>query len=124
MGHGRPAGRRDGRVTDAAMKAVIRPWPVEFRGRPTVTVCINDRDERFAPCCGRHGGPDIVAALRAAVAARGLDVDVQTIACLGLCEKGPNLRIAPSGSLYHAMTVDDVPAVVDALASQLNTAKV
>lgn len=105
------------------MKAVIRPWPAEFRGRPTVTVCVNDRDERFAPCCGRHGGPEIVAALREAVARRGLDVDVQTIRCLGLCQKGPNLRIAPSGSLYHAMTVADVPEVVDALASTLDTAK-
>lgn len=105
------------------MKAVIRPWPADFPGRPTVTVCINDRDERFAPCCGRHGGPEIVAALKSAVSARGLDVDIQTIKCLGLCAKGPNLRVAPSGSLYHAMTVDDVPAVVDALASQLNISR-
>ena len=106
------------------MKAVIRPWPAEFTGRPTVTVCINDRDERFAPCCGRHGGPDIVAALRAAVAARGLDVGVQTIMCLGLCAKGPNLRVAPSGSLFHHLTVEDVPAVVDALESAVKSAKV
>ncbi|HEX9465503.1 MAG TPA: (2Fe-2S) ferredoxin domain-containing protein [Alphaproteobacteria bacterium] len=105
------------------MKAVLRPWPVDFTGRPTVTVCINDRDERFAPCCGRHGGPEIVAALREAVACRGLNVDVQTIKCLGLCAKGPNLRIAPSGSLYNAMTVEDVPAVVDALDSDLKSAK-
>jgi (2Fe-2S) ferredoxin len=84
-----------------------------------VTVCINDRDERFAPCCGRHGGPDIATALRAAVSRLALDVDVQTINCLGLCEKGPNLRIAPSGSLYHKLTVEDVPAVVDALAASL-----
>jgi (2Fe-2S) ferredoxin len=103
------------------MKAVLRPWPADFTGRPTVTVCINDRDERFAPCCGRHGGPEIAAALREQVAKRGLDVDVQTIRCLGLCAKGPNLRIAPSGSLYHAMTVEDVPAVVDALDSELKS---
>jgi (2Fe-2S) ferredoxin len=105
------------------MKAVIRPWPTDFTGRPTVTVCINDRDERFAPCCGRHGGPEIVAALREALTRRGLYVDVQTIKCLGLCAKGPNLRIAPSGSLYHAMTVEDVPAVVDALDSDLKSDK-
>lgn len=105
------------------MKAVVRPWPADFRGRATVTVCINDRDERFAPCCGRHGGPEIAEAVRATVARRGLDVDVQTIRCLGLCEKGPNLRVAPSGSLYHALTVDDVPAVVDALAAELVPAK-
>jgi (2Fe-2S) ferredoxin len=103
------------------MKTVIRPWPADFTGRPTVTVCINDRDERFAPCCGRHGGPEIVTALREQISQRGLDIDVQTIKCLGLCAKGPNLRISPSGSLCHAMTVEDVPAVVDALESELKS---
>lgn len=88
-----------------------------------MTVCINDRDERFAPCCGRHGGPEIAQAIRDAVAHRSLNVDVQTIRCLGLCQKGPNLRIAPCGSLYHALTVADVPAIVDTLASDLNTIK-
>ena len=106
------------------MKTIHRPWPTDFTGRPTVTVCINDRDERFAPCCGRHGGPDIFAALQDAVARRGLNVDVQTIRCLGLCAKGPNVRIAPSGSLYHAVSPADVPALVDELVSDMNSAKV
>ena len=106
------------------MKTIHRPWPADFTGRPTVTVCINDRDERFAPCCGRHGGPEIAAALKDAVTQRGLDVDVQTIRCLGLCAKGPNVRVAPSGSLYQAMSPADVPAVVDELASDMNSVKV
>ena len=101
------------------MRAIVRPWPAEITGRATVTVCINDRDERFAPCCGRHGGPEILDAIREAVAERGLDVDVQTIACLGLCEKGPNLRVAPTGSLYHAMAVADVPAFIDSLEREI-----
>ena len=122
-------GRRDQarghqRRLESPVKTIHRSWPADFTGRPTVTVCINDRDERFAPCCGRHGGPEILAALRDAVVARGLDVDVQTIHCLGLCAKGPNVRVAPSGSLYHAMTANDVPALVDELASDINSAKV
>jgi (2Fe-2S) ferredoxin len=84
-----------------------------------VTVCVNDRDERFAPCCGRHGGPEIVTAIREAVAGRKLDVDVQTIQCLGLCAKGPNIRVTPSGSLYHAMNVGDVPAFMDSLEREM-----
>lgn len=95
--------------------------PPDYAGRTTVTVCINDRDERFAPCCGRHGAPEILAALKEALAQRGLDVDVQTIRCLGMCEKGPNLRAAPSGSLYHAVAVADVPALVDSLERELAT---
>jgi (2Fe-2S) ferredoxin len=105
------------------MKAVVRPWPTGSSARPTVTVCVNDRDERFAPCCGRHGGPEIVAAVRDAVADRGLDIDVQTIQCLGLCAKGPNVRVTPSGSLYHAMTVTDVPAFVDSLMREITSGR-
>ena len=101
------------------MKAVQRTMPPGFSGRPTVTVCINDRDERFAPCCGRHGGPQILAALNEAVARRELDAEIQTIRCLGLCEKGPNLRVAPSVSLYHAIAVGDIPELIDSLSREL-----
>jgi (2Fe-2S) ferredoxin len=104
------------------MRAVLRPWPAGSAARPTVTVCINDRDERFAPCCGRHGGPEILAAIRDGVARRKLNVEVQTIQCLGLCAKGPNLRVTPSGSLYHAMEIGDVPAFVDALEREITSA--
>jgi (2Fe-2S) ferredoxin len=106
------------------MKASLRNWPAEFTGRPTVTVCINDRDERFAPCCGRHGGPQILDAVREGLAQRGLDVDVQTIRCLGLCAKGPNLRVAPSGSLYQQIAVEEIPALIDALVSEIGSAHV
>ncbi len=101
------------------MKAVQRPMPPDFSGRPTVTVCINDRDERFAPCCGRHGGPQILAALQDAVARGEMDADIQTIRCLGLCEKGPNLRVAPSGSLYHEVAAGDVADLVVSLKREL-----
>jgi (2Fe-2S) ferredoxin len=104
------------------MRAVVRPWPAGSTARPTVTVCINDRDERFAPCCGRHGGPEILAALRDTVAHRHLKVDIQTIQCLGLCAKGPNLRVTPSGSFYQFMQVGDVPAFVDALEREIASA--
>jgi (2Fe-2S) ferredoxin len=104
------------------MRAVARPWPAGSSARPTVTVCINDRDERFAPCCGRHGGPEILSAIREGVAQRQLDVDVQTIQCLGLCAKGPNLRVTPSGSLYQFMAVGDVPAFIDALEREIASA--
>jgi (2Fe-2S) ferredoxin len=102
------------------MRAILRPWPADSTARPTVTVCINDRDERFAPCCGRHGGPEILAAIREGVAARQMNVDVQTIQCLGLCAKGPNLRVTPSGSLFQAVTVGDVPEFIDSLEREIS----
>jgi (2Fe-2S) ferredoxin len=104
------------------LRAVLRPWPAHIPGRPTVTVCINERKESFVPSCGRRGSHEMLAALRAGLAERGLDVDLQTIACLGLCDKGPNVRVAPSGSLYHAVAPADVGALIDSLAQELASA--
>jgi (2Fe-2S) ferredoxin len=117
MGRGHPPLGSEGRL-----KAVLRPWPANVPGRASVTVCINERKESFVPSCGRRGSREMLAALEAGLAQRGLDVDLQTIACLGLCDKGPNVRVAPSGSLYHAVAPDDVPALIDSLEREITAA--
>lgn len=101
------------------MKPLLRPWPEGFRARPTLTLCVNVRKEDFVPSCGRRGSLEIREKLEAALRSRGMAVDFQTIACLGLCEKGPNARLAPSNSWFHAIGVDDVPALLDVLESEL-----
>ncbi len=95
----------------------FKPRSAERSGPLTLTVCVNVRDETVVKCCGRHGGIEIAAALREAVLARSLPVEVQTIQCLGMCARGPNARLSPSNSWFHAIELDDIPAVVEALAS-------
>ncbi len=101
------------------MKTVLRPWPEGFGARPSLTLCVNVRKEDFVPSCGRRGSLEIRGKLEAALRERGLDVEFQTIACLGLCDKGPNARLAPSNSWFHAIGVQDVPALMDVLQSEL-----
>ena len=101
------------------MRAVLRPWPAGLSGRPSLTLCINRREESFVPSCGRRGAPEIRTALAAALAARGIDVDFRTILCLGRCDDGPNARLAPSNSWFHHIAVADVPELVETLARHL-----
>ena len=101
------------------MKATLRAWPEGFAARPTLTLCVNVRAEEFMPSCGRRGSLEIRGQLEAALRERGLDVDFQTIKCLGLCNKGPNARLAPSNSWFTAISVDDVRALVDVVESEL-----
>jgi (2Fe-2S) ferredoxin len=101
------------------MNIVKRPWPADFDGLATLTVCVNQRKETFVQSCGRDGAESILSAVRAGIEARDLPVEVQTIACLGLCAKGPNVRIAPSNTWFHRVTLADVPALLDDLATQL-----
>ena len=71
------------------------------------------------PSCGRRGSLEIREPLEAALKRRGIEIDFQTIKCLGLCNKGPNARLAPSNSWFTAIGLADVPALVDMVESEL-----
>ena len=114
MGTRHPRVRRAGRV-----KALLRPWPEGFAARATLTLCVNVRAEEFMPSCGRRGSLEIRERLEAALRSRATDVDFQTIKCPGLCDKGPNARLAPSNSWFHAIGVGDVASLVDVVESEL-----
>jgi (2Fe-2S) ferredoxin len=101
------------------MKTTLRPWPEGWSGRPTLTVCVNVREENFVPSCGKRGSLDLPAAIERELRARGVDVELQTIRCLGRCAHGPNVRLAPSNSWFQAVAVADVPELVDAVIRSL-----
>ena len=101
------------------MKATLRPWPEGFGARPTLTLCVNVRAEEFMPSCGRRGSLEIRERLEAALLERGIDVDFQTIKCLGLCNKGPNARLAPANSWFTVIGLGDVQSLVDLVEAEL-----
>lgn len=101
------------------MKPTLRPWPEGFAARPTLTLCVNVRAEEFMPSCGRRGSLEIRERLEAALLERRIDVDFQTIKCLGLCNKGPNARLAPSNSWFTAIGLSDVPSLVQLVEAEL-----
>lgn len=84
-------------------------------------MCVNRRPEDAPrPCCGRRGGPEIHARLKALLAKRGLattEVRAVTTSCLDLCDEGPAIVVEPDHFVYRGVTLDDVEAIVDALAA-------
>lgn len=101
------------------MKTTLRPWPQGFAARPTLTLCVNVRPEEFMPSCGRRGSLEIRERLERELKSRGVEVDFQTIKCLGLCNKGPNARLAPSNSWFTAIGLSDVESLVDVVESEI-----
>jgi (2Fe-2S) ferredoxin/ubiquinone/menaquinone biosynthesis C-methylase UbiE len=89
------------------MEVAMQPY------RYHVFVCEQQKPEG-APCCAARGGRQVLDALRAEVAARGLADRVQVTACgsLGLCERGPNMVVYPEGVWYSGVTAGDVPEIV------------
>jgi (2Fe-2S) ferredoxin len=97
------------------MTPVLRPLPAGAAGPPRLTVCVNRRPENgISVSCGPRGGEAILAALKDEIARRGVAIDLSTIQCLGLCQKGPNIRLAPGNNWFHGVRPGDAVAIVDA----------
>jgi (2Fe-2S) ferredoxin len=104
------------------MRVVVRPLPAGFDGVVMVTVCVNRRENTGGlamASCGARGSEAIAVAVERGLAERGLRARFATIKCLGLCEKGPNIRLAPSNSWFQQLTLADVPAVLDAIGKHI-----
>lgn len=83
-------------------------------------VCVNRRpDGTPKGSCAARGAVELHAALKAELKARGLDrteVRACTSSCLDVCWAGPTVAVEPDGYFYGHVGMDDVPAIVDALA--------
>jgi len=75
-----------------------------------ITICV-------AAGCISQSSDKVLEALIAGAEERGMldEVEIKGVGCLGLCAKGPLLRIDPEGILYHGVTVDDVDTILDTL---------
>ncbi|MBN2556438.1 MAG: NADH-quinone oxidoreductase subunit NuoF [Anaerolineales bacterium] len=75
-----------------------------------ISICV-------AAGCISQNSDRVLEALQAEVEARGLadQVEIKGVGCMGLCAKGPLLRIDPEGIMYQGVTVDDVKDIFDTL---------
>lgn len=84
-------------------------------------VCINRRpDDNPKGCCAAKGSEDVYKALKAEVAARGLnklEARVCTSSCLDQCATGVTVLVEPDHFFYGRVTLADVPEIVDGLVS-------
>jgi bidirectional [NiFe] hydrogenase diaphorase subunit len=69
-----------------------------------------------AGCLSQHSEA-VKEAFETEIKRRGLDRQcrVKRVGCLGLCAIGPLVAVEGEGILYHNVTVEDVPKIVDAL---------
>lgn len=79
----------------------------------TIVVCNHTRELSGEPSCGGSGGEALAAAIEAEIGRRGADVTLRRIACLGHCENGPALRLAPGGRFFHRVEEGDIAEIVD-----------
>lgn len=69
-------------------------------------LCTNRRMGN-APSCGARGSREVLAALLA------LGFEAEAGPCLGMCARGPNVKILPGGTVLHTATAASVLAHLD-----------
>lgn len=87
--------------------------------RPTtLIVCVNRRSGD-QPSCAARGGVEQADQLESAIRERRLQVKVERVHCLGVCTRGPNMRLAPGGAFFFGVSAADIPAVVERIEAAL-----
>lgn len=76
-------------------------------------VCINRRPGSGQASCAGSGSLDLISKIEAMIVADQLEVPVIRRECLGRCETGPVMRIAPGGPFF---TEIDAARLVDIVA--------
>ncbi len=80
-------------------------------------VCINQRLGTGQRSCVGSGNLDYIRRMRELITAAGLDVSVVERECLGKCDFGPVMRIAPGGRFFTEIDASTLPGIVRELKS-------
>lgn len=85
----------------------------------TLAICINRRFGGDIPSCAERGSEDLADAIEKGIAQRRINARIERLTCFGCCPKGPNMRLVPGGGPFlHGVTADQVPAILDQLATE------
>lgn len=85
-----------------------------------IFVCVKSRDDG-RKSCGNSGSRELRSLLKSEIKTRGWKKTARVCesSCLGVCEAGPNIMIYPQGVWFSGVTKDDLPEILQAVASFL-----
>ena len=81
----------------------------------SIILCVNRRLSDAQPSCAARGSEHLKTLLEQDILRKGLEAHVDEVHCLGMCERGPNLRIAPGGPFFHGVNEENYAQVIAAL---------
>lgn len=81
----------------------------------TLAICVNRRLTDTVPSCGGRGSEQLADKLEQALQQQSLQLPLQRVDCLGRCEEGPNLRLAPDGHFFTLHDESEIPALLEQL---------
>ncbi|MES2389335.1 MAG: (2Fe-2S) ferredoxin domain-containing protein [Bacteroidota bacterium] len=80
-----------------------------------VFICTNQRPPGAKQSCGEEHGLALVAAFKEELRKHKIFVEIraQKSGCIDVCLQGPALVVYPEGIFYGAVTISDVPEIVE-----------
>ncbi|MDH3354483.1 MAG: (2Fe-2S) ferredoxin domain-containing protein [Chromatiales bacterium] len=77
-----------------------------------LVICNNQRLTNQKKSCGLANAIHIKQ-LKKLMLQQQIPIIIEYRKCLGQCEKGPNIRLAPSGKNFHYVSDADISAIID-----------
>lgn len=78
-------------------------------------VCVNERLGTGQRSCVGSGSLALIEKLEAMLLEQGLPIPVVRRECLGRCDSGPIMRIAPGGAFFSEITETSLPTIIEEL---------
>ena len=78
-------------------------------------VCVNERLGAGQRSCVGSGNLNLIGNIQNMIHVEGLDVAIVRRECLGRCEQGPVMRIAPAGPFFTEIDEARLSHIIDAL---------
>jgi len=97
--------------------------PAEAIKPKFVMVCVNRRFRADEASCAARQSRALADALEAGIRERKIDIRIERSVCLGHCQKGPSIRLAPGGRFILGKSIADVPSLLDELENLCGTNK-
>lgn len=79
-----------------------------------ILVCTNFRTNPNNPSCAARDSQLVLDALKEELTKKSIVIEIEESPCMGYCNVGPNLRLAPNGEFFHGVTVADLPKLIQA----------
>ena len=86
-------------------------------------ICENFRPGSDRPSCKARGSDDLSTLIEDDIRARGVALPVRRSVCMGKCNDGPTIRLAPGGPFFLGLKGSEVGAFIDRLVSDFDLKK-
>jgi NADH:ubiquinone oxidoreductase subunit E len=77
-------------------------------------VCTNFRANPNNPSCAGRGSHLVLDALKTQLAKLNIAIEVEASQCMGYCNVGPNVRLAPNGEFFHEVSAAKLAKLIKA----------